>query len=316
MLKQSRWSANKGDDHRTETATRHRGGRGRRTVRGLRVYGADRTSGCTDTRLAKPVAPLDRAGLKAAVAALTPKGDTPIGLSLRKAAEDLPAPPPGAITIRTILLISDGEDTCGTPQPCEVAAELAHQGIGLRIDTYDVGFANEPAVGDSGSSVTSYGGTEVYTPARQPFGFGTGVFNSQRAYDGEPTALRMGTVPVVWSNRYEANPNVVPVHTPGGHYITLGADTARIARNPEIAVVLRIAVLGEEKAGPEHHARVKAPAKQDESTARADTGGAGGAGWTGTTAVAVGGGALVLLAGVLIALGRARRRAGRNGRDA
>ncbi|WP_159026472.1 hypothetical protein [Streptomyces vietnamensis] len=48
----------------------------------------------------------------------------------------------------------------------------------------------------------------------------------------------------------------------------------------------------------------------------ADTGGAGGAGWTGTTAVAVGGGAPVLLAGVLIALGRARRRAGRNGRDA
>ncbi|WP_328943703.1 VWA domain-containing protein [Streptomyces sp. NBC_00250] len=552
---------------------------------GLRVYGADRTSGCTDTRLAKPVAPLDRAGLKAAVAALTPRGDTPIGLSLRKAAEDLPEPAPGAITTRTILLISDGEDTCGTPQPCEVAAELAHQGIGLRIDTvgfqvkgeareqlecvaeagnghyydapdadalarqlqraarlsadgyrlrgtrvegtpardgapkiapgqyldtigpgerryyavdldsastanfaatavpqpgaavdtvdklatslvwvsgvgdegncatkteifhqdegavpltsavsriptetrystcdkagrywlavereskpesdaarwplelvfgveeplpagavpaqsqpeygaggpkatlptgdpkdvrggtgfndaeelgpgvwrdrllpaqtlwykvpvgwgqqlrYDVDFANEPTVRGPGSPAMSYGGTEVYTPARHPVGIGTGVFTSQTTYTGHPASLRMGTVPVAWTNRYEPDPNVIPVHTPGGHYIavTLGADTARLARNPEITVVLRIAVLGEEKAGPEHHARAMDPAKPDESTTRADTGGTGGAGWTGTTAVAVGGGALVLLAGVLIALGRARRRAGTDGRNA
>lgn len=53
---------------------------------GLRVYGADQTRGCADTRLAKSVEPLDRAGIKQAVAAVQPKGDTPIGLSLQKAA--------------------------------------------------------------------------------------------------------------------------------------------------------------------------------------------------------------------------------------
>ncbi|WP_326737400.1 vWA domain-containing protein [Streptomyces sp. NBC_01022] len=105
---------------------------------GLRVYGADQPQGCTDTRLVRPVQKLDRAAMKQAVAAVRPRGDTPIGLSLRKAAQDLPQPADGAIGTRTILLISDGEDNCGTPQPCEVAEQLGKEGVGLRIDT--VGF--------------------------------------------------------------------------------------------------------------------------------------------------------------------------------
>ncbi|MCX5141454.1 MULTISPECIES: VWA domain-containing protein [unclassified Streptomyces] len=105
---------------------------------GLRVYGADHPQGCTDTRLVRPVQKLDRAAVKRAVAGVRPRGDTPIGLSLRKAAQDLPEPTGGAIGTRTVLLISDGEDNCGTPQPCEVAEQLGREGIGLRIDT--VGF--------------------------------------------------------------------------------------------------------------------------------------------------------------------------------
>ncbi len=546
---------------------------------GLRVYGADKASGCDDTRLARPVAPLDRAGLKAAVAAVTPKGDTPIGLSLRKAAEDLPKPAGGAPATRTILLVSDGEDTCGTPEPCEVAADLARQGIGLRVDAvgfqvagkareqlecvaeagngryydapdadalarqlqraarlsadgyrldgtpvrgtpgrsgapdlapgqyldsigpgekryyatdldadstahfsatavpqpgsavdtvdkittsvvwlssigdegtcgtrseifhqdegavpltssvarvptqkrysacdrpgrywltvertskpgsdaarwplellldvekplpagtvpaqsepeygagldapvpageprevhggtgfndaaelsagawrdrllpaqtrwykvpvgwgrqlrYDVEFGNVPAAAGTGTTVRSYVATEVYTPTRHPVGTGSG-FSSRTAYTGEPAELRMATVPVAWTNRYEPDPNVTPVHLPGAHYIavTLGADAARIPGDPEIGFVLRIGVLGEEKAGPEHHARVvapEAPAAGGESAPGADTGATSGAGWSGTTALAVGGGALLLLTGVVLGVRRARGRA-------
>ncbi|GAA3628750.1 VWA domain-containing protein [Streptomyces chitinivorans] len=95
---------------------------------GLRVYGADREEGCTDTRLVRPVEPLDRAAVKRAVAEVEPRGDTPIGLALRRAAEDLPEASGGPLDRRTILLVSDGEDTCGTPDPCEVAAELGGQG--------------------------------------------------------------------------------------------------------------------------------------------------------------------------------------------
>ncbi|MFE2426293.1 VWA domain-containing protein [Streptomyces sp. NPDC059373] len=103
---------------------------------GLRVYGAGKTHGCDDTSLVEPVQPLDRAAVKRAVAAVEPKGDTPIGLSLRKAAGDLPEGGRG-----TVLLVSDGEDNCGDPGPCEVAKQLADSAgnaVGLRIDT--VGF--------------------------------------------------------------------------------------------------------------------------------------------------------------------------------
>nr|WP_254705875.1 VWA domain-containing protein [Streptomyces vilmorinianum] len=543
---------------------------------GLRVYGADQPRGCTDTRLVRPVAPLDRAGIKAAVAALRPTGDTPIGLSLRNAAQDLPEPAPGTIGTRTILLISDGEDTCGSPKPCEVAAQLAKDGIGLRIDTvgfqvkgaarkqleciaeagngryydapdadalarqlqrasrlsadgyrlrgkriagtatsdrapglvpgqyldtigpgekryyaaelddvstvnfsatavpqpgaavdtvdalatslvyasvsgegtcatnseifhqdegavpltsavariptekrystcdkanrywfvverrskpasdaarwplelvlgvetplragvtpaqsqpeygeggpeavlpvgdpkdvrggtgfndarelgsgvwrdrllpsqtlwyrvpvgwgqqlrYDVEFANEPTI-DGASSVYSYGATQVYTPARHPVGGGTGLFNSAKSYNGRPTALKMGTVPVAWTNRYEHRSQVIPVHAPGGFYIavTLGAEAAEIAENPRIAVVLRVAVLGEERAGPEHRAAVVDAGQADkpgESTARADNDGTGGAGWSAVMAAAVAGAAAVLVAAVVIVLVRRR----------
>ncbi|MET9519639.1 hypothetical protein [Streptomyces sp. NPDC002994] len=60
---------------------------------GLRVYGADRASGCSDTRLVRPVRPLDRDAMKRAVDGVRPKGDTSIGLSPHKAAKDCPSPP-------------------------------------------------------------------------------------------------------------------------------------------------------------------------------------------------------------------------------
>ncbi|KPC82485.1 von Willebrand factor A [Streptomyces sp. NRRL S-4] len=545
---------------------------------GLRVYGADRTQGCADTRLVRPVLPLDRAAVKQAVAGVQPRGDTPIGLSLQKAAEDLPAPTDGAVGTRTILLISDGEDNCGTPQPCEVAERLGGQGVGLRIDTvgfqvrgaarkqleciaeagngryydapdadalarqlqrsaqlsvdgyrlkgertegaataaeapamtpgqyldtigpgekryyavgldafstadfaatavpqpgaavdsldalstglaygdgdatcesatarflqqegatpltsavsrirsedgnrscdkagrywlvverqskkgsdsarwplellygveeplpdgvtpaqsrpeygeggedaelptgdprdvrggtgfndagelgrgvwrdrilpsqtlwykvpagwgqqvrYDVEFANEPTV-DS-SAAHSYGRTQLFTPARSPVGSGGG-FRETVMYSGRPAALRMGSVPVAWTNRYESRSAVRPVHADGDFYIavTLGAKAAEIAENPRIGVVLRVAVPGEELAGPQHGASVLAErpggseAGADGGRAgAADSSGPGGAGWTGIAAVAGAGAAALLTAGILLV--RSRRGTG------
>lgn len=100
---------------------------------GLRVYGAGKPHGCDDTSLLQPVTALDRAAVKREVAAVRPKGDTPTALALTKAAADLPR-----TGRRTILLVSDGESDCGAPKPCQVAAKLAGDGVGLRIDT--VGF--------------------------------------------------------------------------------------------------------------------------------------------------------------------------------
>ncbi|WP_418955353.1 VWA domain-containing protein [Streptomyces tritici] len=103
---------------------------------GIRTLGADypgddRKRGCKDTRQLYPVGPLDRTEAKTAVATLAPTGWTPIGPALLGAAEDLKG---GAATKR-IVLITDGEDTCAPLDPCQVARDIAAQGIHLVIDT-------------------------------------------------------------------------------------------------------------------------------------------------------------------------------------
>lgn len=108
---------------------------------GLRVYGAtypgkDKKLGCADTQQVLPVTPMDRAAradAKKQVAGFKAEGFTPIGVSLREAAKDL-----GTSGKRRIVLVSDGDDTCAPPPPCEVARELKAQGVDLAVDV--VGF--------------------------------------------------------------------------------------------------------------------------------------------------------------------------------
>jgi Ca-activated chloride channel family protein len=113
---------------------------------GLRVYGhrvpnTDKANGCRDTELVAPVAPLDRDRMKAAIGSFPAKGFTPIGLSLQEAAKDLPEAPE-----RTVVLVSDGVDTCAPPDPCQVARDLIAQGVKLKVET--VGFQVDAAARD------------------------------------------------------------------------------------------------------------------------------------------------------------------------
>ena len=114
---------------------------------GLRVYGhrvpnTDMERGCQDTELIVPVGPLDREAMNERIRSYDARGFTPIGLSLREGARDFPA----SATERTMVLVSDGIDTCGAPPPCEVARELARRDVDLRIET--VGFQVDPAARD------------------------------------------------------------------------------------------------------------------------------------------------------------------------
>lgn len=100
---------------------------------GMRVYGSsvhDKAdpAACTDSKLVVPIAAGNKAQLKSQVASYTPTGWTPISYSLGEAGKDV-----GTVGKRSILLLSDGEETC-VPDPCPVAAQLAAQGIDLRID--------------------------------------------------------------------------------------------------------------------------------------------------------------------------------------
>lgn len=107
------------------------------TQLGIRVLGSripvanNQALGCRDTQQIMPVATVDKARAKSAIATMRPTGWTPIGLALRGAARDLGT----GETTRRIVLITDGEDTCGSPGPCDVARELAAQGTHLIVDT-------------------------------------------------------------------------------------------------------------------------------------------------------------------------------------
>ena len=100
---------------------------------GLRVYGAtvfDRSEkgACSDSQLVVPIGTGNRAALKDEIKKYRPYGETPISYSLKQAAEDL-----GDSGKRTVVLVSDGEETCKV-DPCVTAASLAKQGIDLKFD--------------------------------------------------------------------------------------------------------------------------------------------------------------------------------------
>ncbi|MEU4211600.1 VWA domain-containing protein [Streptomyces sp. NPDC026206] len=103
---------------------------------GIRTLGADyagddKETGCRDSKQLYRVGKVDRTEAKAAVATLRPTGWTPIGYALRGADQDLGTD--GGT--RRIVLITDGEDSCGMPDPCDVARELAAKSTHLTVDT-------------------------------------------------------------------------------------------------------------------------------------------------------------------------------------
>jgi Mg-chelatase subunit ChlD len=105
----------------------------------LRVFGHTRPGSC-ETALAVPLAPHAPEALTAQIAAIQPQNlaKTPIADSLREVAKDLA----GARGPRTVVLVTDGEETCGGDPRAEIAA-LVSQGIDVRVNI--VGFAVDDA---------------------------------------------------------------------------------------------------------------------------------------------------------------------------
>ncbi len=97
----------------------------------LRVYGDQSVTSlndCSDSRLLVPFGANNLLQLKEALSRISPKGITPIALSLQKAANDFPVEP----NVRNIIiLITDGEESCGG-DPCAISLSLQKIGIVLR----------------------------------------------------------------------------------------------------------------------------------------------------------------------------------------
>jgi hypothetical protein len=109
---------------------------------GLRVYGAtvpntDKVNGCRDTQLVAPIAPLNKSALQQAINSFQAVGFTPIAYALEQGFNDLP--PEGA---RTLVLVSDGEETCDR-DPCQVARDLKARGADFVVEP--VGFQVDDA---------------------------------------------------------------------------------------------------------------------------------------------------------------------------
>ncbi|NUS93591.1 MAG: VWA domain-containing protein [Nocardia sp.] len=131
---------------------------------GLTAYGtatgssdAEKAAGCQDVKVLRPADTIDKPGLTAAADGIVPSGYTPIGTALRTAAGALPQSGP-----RSIVLVSDGLDTCAPPDPCEVARELSAQGA--EIVVHAIGFGvDDPSRAQLTCIAQTTGGT--YTDA-------------------------------------------------------------------------------------------------------------------------------------------------------
>jgi len=91
---------------------------------GLVAYGHRRKGDCNDVEELVTLSVLDKKKLIKKIQALSPKGKTPITLSVRKTAQKLK-------TLKdetTIILVSDGKETCAG-DPCALVKELKQTGV-------------------------------------------------------------------------------------------------------------------------------------------------------------------------------------------
>lgn len=186
---------------------------------GLAVYGtntgssdAEKQAGCTDVSVLRGPDPIDRTALKTAVDGLSPRGYTPIGEALRKADDALPDSGP-----RSIVLVSDGIDTCAPPDPCEVAEELSSNGTDLIVHT--VGFGVDEAAREQLTCIAQRtGGT--YTDAPDA---GSLEHVLPRVTGAALRNYQPGGVPVTGTTSVAGAPELVP-----GQYLdVLGKDQTK-----------------------------------------------------------------------------------------
>ena len=100
---------------------------------GLVAYGNRRKGDCNDVEELVPLSRVDKGRLIAKIQALSPKGKTPITLSVRKTAEKIKH----LEDETTIILVSDGKETC-QGDPCALVKEL--KAAGIRFVMHVIGF--------------------------------------------------------------------------------------------------------------------------------------------------------------------------------
>lgn len=156
---------------------------------GLIAYGHRREGDCADIETVVPMGPLDRPALQATVDSLNPRGKTPITASVESAFAVLAERGSPA----TVILVSDGLETCGG-DPCAAVAAAREKGIEFKLHV--VGFGIEE--GDvSQLECAAQAGGGLYLPAADAGqladALGQAVEASVRP-DEPPATLAVGAV--------------------------------------------------------------------------------------------------------------------------
>ncbi|MBL7662001.1 VWA domain-containing protein [bacterium] len=131
---------------------------------GLRVYAhrvaqSDKQASCTDTELSVPLDKAAKSTISTTLAGINPKGYTPISYSLQQAKNDFPV---ARESEKIIILLSDGEETCGG-NPEQTVKDLIASGFKVRVHT--VGF-NVNALAESQLKGVANVSGGTYFPAK------------------------------------------------------------------------------------------------------------------------------------------------------
>jgi Ca-activated chloride channel family protein len=121
---------------------------------GLIVYGPGQKTACENIDLRFTPIPAADGPIIAAVDALEPKGETPLTEAVRRAADVLDYTRRPA----TVVLVTDGKETCGG-LPCELAADLAADGVDLTVHVIGFKVRSDYFSWDSQDDAHRYGYT-------------------------------------------------------------------------------------------------------------------------------------------------------------
>ena len=125
---------------------------------GLAAYGHRRENDCADVEILVPPGTEDRAAVLARIAAMQPKGMTPISAAVTQVADRLK----GRDAETTVVLVSDGQETCGG-DPCATVRAL--KAAGVKFVMHVVGFAVTDADRAQLECIAQAGGGKYFAAA-------------------------------------------------------------------------------------------------------------------------------------------------------
>ncbi len=124
-----------------------------------RIEQSNKLGSCQDTELVYPFAPVNLDSIEKVLNKLEPKGYTPLAYGLEKSGEDLIAVGKEREPERVIVVLSDGEETCGG-DPIAVLKALKDKGVKVIVHT--IGFNVEDVARKQLQEIAAFSGGKYF----------------------------------------------------------------------------------------------------------------------------------------------------------